>query len=313
MPTNNDRFLVRAYGLGENLLPLVHSEEQLGNKLFMRRLSIKSGDEVISTPVLSGNSFRGAWRDIGAIHLMQALGVKQLSKELFGVLFSGGILSQQATDFGDKLYKLFPTLRLLGFSLGNMMYASRLGVDFAVPLTVETMGYAQAIYPKLRCPETSVEVSDITAMTMLTRKDDEGKAILIDVEIEGEEGAPPTQMIFYVEYIVPNTRFVHGFRSMYPLSSLEFGALLKILELSSDRSYGGMGSKGFGRMNWEYTVEIIKRPGDTDPCPKELKLGEKVVFDDELVEYKRAYEDYVAGLADTLREDEEFASIIQFG
>ena len=310
---DNERFLVSAYGLGENLLPLVHSEEQIGNKLFFRRLSIKSGDEVVSTPVISGNSFRGAWRDLAAMHLMQALGVKGVSKEMFGVFFSGGMLTQETkVEFGNKLYGLFPTLRLFGFSMGSTMYASRIGVDFAVPLTAETVSYAQAVYPKLAYPDTKLETSDITGMTMLTRKDDEDKAILIDVEIEEAEAAGPTQMLFHVEYVVPNTTFVHGFRSMYPLSPLEFGALLKILELSSDRSYGGMGSRGFGKMNWVYTIETFDKPGGADPKPKTVKIGNEVAFDPTLEEYRQMYEEYVAGLAATLQADEDFANILQF-
>lgn len=315
--SDNERFLVGAYGLGENLLPLVHSEERIGNKLFFRRLSIRSGDEVVSIPVISGNSFRGAWRDLAAIHLMQALGVKGISKELFGVFFSGGMLTQEIkVEFGNKLYGLFPTLRLFGFSMGSTMYASRIGVDFAVPLIAETMNYAQAAYPKLACPDTKLEASDITGMTMLTRKKDEDKAILIDVEIgdvEIEEAGRPgrVQMLFHVEYVVPGTRFVHGFRSMYPLSSLEFGALLKILELSSDRSYGGMGSRGFGKMNWAYTIETFDRPGGADPKPKTAKIGNEVVFDPALKECIRMYEEYVVGLAATLQADEDFANILQ--
>lgn len=311
--SDNERFLVGAYGLGKNLLPLVHSEEQIGNKLFFRRLSIRSGDEVVSTPVISGNSFRGAWRDLAAMHLMQALSVKGVSKELFGVFFSGGMLTQETkVEFGNKLYGLFPTLRLFGFCMGSTMYASRIGVDFAVPLTAGTMSYAEAAYPKLACPSTKLEASDITGMTMLTRKDDEDKAILIDVEIQEAEAPGPTQMLFHVEYVVPNTTFVHGFRSMYPLSPLELGALLKVLELSSDRSYGGMGSRGFGKMNWTYTIETFDRPGGADPKPKTVKVGNEVAFDPTLKEYKQMYEDYVAGLAATLQADEDFANILQF-
>jgi len=310
--SDGERFLIGAYGLGENLLPLVHSEEQIGNKLFFRRLSIKSGDEVVSTPVISGNSFRGAWRDLAAMHLMQALAVKGISKELFGIFFSGGMLTQETkADFGDKLYRLFPTLRLFGFSRGSKMYASRVGVDFAVPLTVETIHYAKAAYPELACPDTKLEASDITGMTMLTRKDDEDKAILIDAEIDEAEPAGPTQMLFHVEYVVPNTTFVHGFRSMYPLSSLEFGALLKVVELSSDRSYGGMGSKGFGKMNWAYKIEIFSKPGQADPMPKTVKIGNEIAFDPALEKYKHMYEEYAARLVDILPADDDFADILR--
>jgi len=196
------------------------------------------------------------------------------------------------------------------------MYASRLGVDFAVPLTKETLSYARAAYPRLDCPEASIETSDITAMTMMTRKDDESKAILLELELQKlpkEKKKPsPTQMFFHVEYVIPNTTFVHGFRSMYPLSPLEFGALLKVLELSSDRSYGGMGSRGFGKMNWAYTIETFDKPGGADPRPKVAKIGTEVTFDPALEGYKRMYEEYMAGLAATLQADGDFANILQF-
>jgi hypothetical protein len=311
--TNGERFLVNAYGLGENVLPLVHSEEQLGNKIFFRRLSIRSGDGVVSTPVISGNNFRGAWRDLAAIHLMQSLGVKGISKQLFGVFFSGGMLTQEIeVEFGNKLYQLFPTLRLFGFTMGSTMYASRIGVDFAVPLTLETMTYARTAYPKLSCPETNLEASDITGMTMLTRKDDEDKAILVDLEIEEAEATGPTQMLFHVEYVIPNTTFVHGFRSMYPLSPLEFGALLKVLELASGRSYGGMGSKGFGKMDWAYTIETYERPGESDPEPKTVRIGSELEFGPALKVYKEAYEEYVTELIVNLQADQDLANILRF-
>lgn len=44
--SDKDRYLITAYGLGENLASLVHSEERLGNKIFFRRLSLKSGSGV---------------------------------------------------------------------------------------------------------------------------------------------------------------------------------------------------------------------------------------------------------------------------
>lgn len=319
----NKRFLVNAYGLGENLLPLVHSEEQIGNKIFFRRLKIKAGEELVSTPVISGNSFRGAWRDLAAIHTVQSLGVESLSKDLFGIFFSGGSLEEKASEkekrakaaFAARLYTLFPALRLLGFSLGSSMYPSRLGVDFAVPLVVETRGYALAAYPKLACPTTAVEAGDITAVTMMTRKDDESKSVLLDLNLlevsESQKKPSPTQMIFHVEYIVPNTPFVHGFRSIYPFTPLEIGALLKVLELSTDRSYGGMGSKGFGRMRWTYTVETFDKPGGVDPNPKTLTIGDGAVFDPALAKYKEMYEVYMAELRVTLQADKDFAKILR--
>jgi len=189
------RYLVSACGIGENLAPLVHSEEQLGNKIFFRRLSLKSGDQVVTAPVISGNSFRGAWRDLAALHLVEALGIRHLSQLAFVTLFSGGTLtsgSAEANALAQSLYSNFPSLSLLGFSMGSHMYASRVGLDFAVPLTNETMRYANAAYPELQgsLPNTTVTSGQITAMTMMTRKQDEEKAALVDLTVEGaDEGA----------------------------------------------------------------------------------------------------------------------------
>jgi hypothetical protein len=312
------RFLVSACGIGENLAPLVHSEERLGNKLFFRRLSIKSGDEVVTAPAISGNSFRGAWRDLAALHLVETLGIRHLSQLAFVTLFSGGTLtsgSAEANALAQSLYTNLPSLSLLGFSMGSRMYASRVGLDFAVPLTSETAAYAVAAYPELQgiLTPTTVTSGQITAMTMLTRKQDEEKAALVDLTVEeAQEGANPTQMIFQVEYVVPNTTFVHGFRTVYPVSTLEFGAMLKVLELSSQRSYGGQGSRGFGRMNWRYTLTWRTSLADPNPQTGQVRLGQELHFDAPLAALKAEYEAYVAGLAEVIRNDPNLVPIIQF-
>jgi hypothetical protein len=309
------RYLVSACGVGENLAPLVHSEERLGNKVFFRRLSIKSGNAVVATPVISGNSFRGAWRDLAAFHLVETLNIRHVSQLAFVTLFSGGTLTAGDADVAHSLYAHFPSLSLLGFSMGGRMYASRVGVDFAVPLTGETMEYAIAAYPEQRdeLPQTDLTSNQITAMTMMTRKEDGEKAVLVDLTIEdADKDAGPTQMLFYVEYVVPNTSFVHGFRTVYPVSRLEFGALLKILELSSERSYGGQGSRGFGRMNWHYTLTWRTSLDDPSPQRGEVSLGQDLCFDENLAAFKREYEAYVNGLAEVIRDDPKLSTIIQF-
>jgi len=314
--SDNAKYLVSAWGLGENLAPLVHSEEKLGNKVFFRRLSIKSGDKVVSTPAISGNSFRGAWRDLAALHLVETLGIRRVSPLAFVTLFSGGSLTQGNAGQAQSLYATFPALRLFGFSMGGRMYPSRVGVDFAVPLSAETMPYALAAYPeqKDQLPTTTVTSGQITGMTMMTRKQDEEKAPLVDLTIEeATEDTGPTQMIFHVEYIVPNTTFVHGFRTIYPVSPLEFGALLKVLELSSQRSYGGQGSRGFGRMNWRYTLTWRSCLDDPNPQTGQIRLGQDLHFDEPLAAFKTQYEEHVAALAEVISQDDNLSPIIQFG
>jgi len=312
--SKTDRYLITAYGMGKSLAPLVHSEERLGNKMFFRRLSIKSGDEVVSTPAISGNSFRGAWRDQLALYLVDTLGIHSLSDLTFVTFFSGGTLTEGDSALAHNLYETFPSLRLFGFSMGGRMYPSRFGVDFAVPLTKETQAYAQAAYPEQAdaLPKTTVEAGQITAMTMMTRKQDEEKAVLVDLTIEESEGeTSPTQMLFNVEYIVPNTTFVHGFRSVYPVSALEFGALLKVLELSSQRSYGGQGSRGFGRMNWHYTLMWKTSLDDPNPKSAKIRLGQELSFAGSLKGFKKQYEDHVATLPGVIQGNDSLKPVIQ--
>jgi hypothetical protein len=307
------RQLVSAYGAGTLLSPLAHSEEVLGNKAFFRRLSIRSGSEILPVPVLSGNSFRGRWRDLLAQHLVETLGITRLSAVSFVTFFSGGSLTDGRSALADALYASFPSLSLLGFSMGGRMFASRVGVDFAVPLTDETRQYVTDAYPDLVVPAQTVSVNAITGSTMMTRKDDGSKAPLINLELDQSDEDPnPTQMIYYVEYIVPGTELVHGFRTTYPVSDLELGALITVLELAGQRTFGGMGSKGFGRVAWTYTLSL--RPSLNEPPgpPLTLRLGEKPDIPPALAGYREQYEQHLSGLRTRIQADQDLAPVIQF-
>jgi hypothetical protein len=311
-PTEIKRYFVNAFGIGTTLTPLVHTEASVGNKTFVRRLSIKSGDQIISTPAISGNSFRGMWRDLAAIDLMQQLQTKELLRELFGVFFSGGLLTKEIKKgLGDKLYATFPALRLLGFSFGNIMFPSKVGTDFAVPITTDTLAYGQAVYPQLDCPKPTLETSEITAMTMLTAKKDDEKAALIELHLTATKDQERSgQMIYHVEYIVPNINFVHGFRSLYPLGELEFGALLKVLSLSSGRSFGGLASKGFGRMNWTYTLQVADAPNAKGKSYT-VQLGNTLAIDADLQPILAAYDEYIRDLPDKIKKDPDLKTMIK--
>jgi hypothetical protein len=318
---------VTAYGVGTNLTPLVHTEDNVGIRNFARRLNIKSGDALVLTPALSGNSFRGMWRDLLAIDLMQQLKTSRIKDSLFVVFFSGGQLQsekgegkekrqKEKTAESKKLYELFPSLSLMGFSYGNLMYPSKVGVDFAIPLVSETLAYAKSVYPTLEFPASQQSVKGITAMTMMSAKKDDEKAQVLELELMKEERKATdskersVQMRYYVEYIVPNVNFVHGFRSLYPLSELEFGALLKVLSLSSGRSFGGLGSKGFGRMNWTYTLEVKDAP-NAKAATCTVQLGNTLAIDPALQRMLDAYDKHVGTLPEIIKNDDVLKGMIK--
>jgi len=166
---------------------------------------------------------------------------------------------------------------------------------------------------------------------MMTRKDDLSKTPLLELELgdapvvndlpESDEAAElddagerrsPTQMIYHVEYIVPGIQLVHGFRTVYPVSDLELGALIKVLELAGQRTFGGLGSKGFGRVEWTYTL-TLRSSLDQPPGPTlTLKLGQKMELPPELNAYKQQYEQHLAGLGPVIAANPALAPIIQF-
>jgi hypothetical protein len=162
-----------------------------------------------------------------------------------------------------------------------------------------------------------VSVNTITGTTMMTRKDDQSKAPIMGLALEGfpgtsSEDREPTQMLYHVEYLVPGTQLVHGFRTIYPVSELELGALITALELASRRTFGGMGSKGFGRIEWIYRLALRSSWDALPGAPLTLRLGETTGIPEELVAYRDRYKEYVSGLRQTIEADSNLSAVIRF-
>ena len=86
-----------------------------------------------------------------------------------------------------------------------------------------------------------------------------------------------------------------------------------MLEEPIQLSYGGEDSRGFGRMNWRYTITWRTSLDDPNPQRGHFHLGHERHFDEPLQRFKIQYEEHMAGMADSIRQDTNLMSIIQLG
>jgi hypothetical protein len=125
--------------------PIIHTEETIGNISKIKKLRVIHAGKPVSVPALSGNSFRGQFRDILADQMFAILtddGINRvkLPSKQYGILYSGGIMAETAR-MGKQMKgwaDAIPMLRLMGSAFGNVMLPSKLATTHIVPYAVET-------------------------------------------------------------------------------------------------------------------------------------------------------------------------------
>lgn len=146
---------------------------------------------MVDVPRISGNSWRGVWRDVGASVLVRQLfpdGAPHLTPSAFYFLFSGGSLTKktdqvatasavtllqgttQRLDVGAirALGELLPSVALFGGAIGQTILPGKLQVGDLVPLCQETRHVVREAL-RDRC-QTSVW--DLRDIQQFSRKDD---------------------------------------------------------------------------------------------------------------------------------------------
>ena len=83
--------------------PIIHTEESIGNISKIKKLRVIHGGQPVAVPALSGNSFRGQFRDILADQLCSRLteNGKKLrfeNSEIYTILYSGGALGESSSS-----------------------------------------------------------------------------------------------------------------------------------------------------------------------------------------------------------------------
>lgn len=253
--------------------PIIHTEETIGNISKLKKLRIIYQGQPIAVPALSGNSFRGQFRDILADQLCSRLREqgKKLqfnNNEVYAILYSGGALGEGSTS-GELIKKFsehLPSMRLMGAAFGNVMLPSKLAATHIIPLAKETQEILQSmsqVMGKQLLPQNNALPEARTLVFNdgpLTRKDDrrdltkqrfaEAGTSLKDLAEGKEAEEKKSQMIYYVECIPPGTWLLQQLYSKLPLDELELGCLLDGLTTFLQQPVlGGRSSAGYGQVS----------------------------------------------------------------
>ena len=281
---------LKIYALYQAKQPIIHTEETIGNISKIKKMRVIHNGKPVPVPALSGNSFRGQFRDLLADQMFAILtdnGVSRvkLPPDHYGVIYSGGVM-REGSRMGERMKGLadvIPLLRLMGSAFGNVMLPSKLAVTHVIPYAVETQDILKATVDQLPpdwhglLPKNPPKRTDLLFNDgPLTRKDDtkdltKQRYAETEADLSQDEERTRRQMIYYVECIPPGTLLLQEMYSKYPLDDLELGCFFDgLLAFLQEPSLGGRSAAGYGQVQAIYSVHV------NDEEPFELRSGRSV-------------------------------------
>jgi hypothetical protein len=299
---------LKIYALYQAKQPIIHTEETIGNISKIKKLRVIHNGKPVSIPALSGNSFRGQFRDILADQMFANLtddGTNRvkLPPKQYGILYSGGIMAETAR-MGKQMKRwadAIPMLRLMGSAFGNVMLPSKLAVTHIMPYAVETQEIVAATISGLSqdrrdlLPTEPPKRGDLLFNDgPLTRKDDKKdltkqRYAETEVDLGEDEERDRSQMIYYVECIPPGTFLLQEIYSKYPLDDLEAGCFLDgLLSFLREPTLGGRSAAGYGQVQVMYQVHL------SDETPFELSSGSSTKLPDKVDKAIKKYRGYLS-------------------
>lgn len=267
---------LKIYALYQVKQPIIHTEETIGPISKIKKMRVIHNGKPVPIPALSGNSFRGQVRDVLADQMFAILtsdGAKKvkLSRDHYGVLYSGGVL-QEGSRMGDQMKSMadvIPLLRLMGSAFGNVMLPSKLAVTHIIPYAAETQPVVESTVSSLPeswrklLPADPPKRADLLFNDgPLTRKDDtrdltKQRYAETEARLGEDEERVRRQMIYYVECIPPGTFMLQEMYSKYPLDDLELGCFFDgLLAFLREPSLGGRSTAGYGQVQAMYQVRL---------------------------------------------------------
>ncbi len=267
---------LKVYALYRAQQPIIHTEETIGNISKIKKMRVIHDGRPIPVPALSGNSFRGQFRDILADRMFDILtnsGANRvrISPDYYGIIYSGGVMKEGSTA-GAKMKAMadaIPMLRLMGSAFGNVMLPSKLAVTHIIPYAVETQSLLKHTVAKVPeewrqlLPQNPPGRSDLLFNDgPLTRKDDtkdlsKQRYVETEMELGQDEERTRRQMIYYVECIPAGTFLLQEMYSKYPLDDLELGCFFDgLLSFLKEPSLGGRSAAGYGQVEVWYQIHL---------------------------------------------------------
>lgn len=268
---------LKLYALYQAKQPIIHTEETIGNISKIKKMRVIHNGKPVPVPALSGNSFRGQFRDILADRMFAILtnnGTSRLklSPDYYGILYSGGVMREGSNKMGAQMKAMadaIPMLRLMGSAFGNVMLPSKLAVTHIIPYAVETRAVLQFALDALPdewrslLPTEPPNRGDLLFNDgPLTRKDDtkdltKQRYAETEADLSQDEERTRRQMIYYVECIPAGTFLLQEIYSKYPLDDLELGCFFDgLLVFLHEPTLGGRSAAGYGQVEAMFWVHL---------------------------------------------------------
>lgn len=134
--------------------PIAHAEGTVGNATLAMRRKVRTHEgEIVSVPIVTGDTMRHQMREAAAMALLDGLGMLEtpsLTEAATRLLFNGGMLTGKASGGGIKLSDfrtlcgLLPTLALFGGCANAQLVPGQLEVTDALVISEET----QSVVPQ---------------------------------------------------------------------------------------------------------------------------------------------------------------------
>ena len=268
--------------------------ERLGFNSYLRRERYalgtpsegREGFNFIDVPTISGNSFRGVLRGLGADLWWVGVGEPELSTAVAHAIWSGGSLAKNSTTTlsGRNLMEVMevcPVVELFGTAGGGRIVDGKLSVSKVTPLCVEMKSFIPEEYQQFcthsfwdfiqmeqysrrgakNVTQTShnihtplIQVGQGTDQTVGEDEGGEVKSVRkkkVDVNIT--EGEGDGVMRYGVESFIPGTMFYIKISAQH-LSPTSFSFLSNIINEFTTRGHlGGRSGTGLGNFSASFT------------------------------------------------------------
>jgi len=254
--------------------PLSHIGESESTETFLNTVRVMCHGKPVEVFAYTGNAIRGAWRDAGAVYMLDRLGNIRVPKKAFHLLFTGGSISGEQKvdiDAAKQMRSVFPFISIFGGGVGNQILSGKIVQTFAFPVCAETIGI---IPPGIDGVDYEAQATSWRKMTdeiSFTRKDDSkdylgDKYMVKDVKLltgdTKKSDEPATQMRYTVECLIPGVQLWHSLN--ITCNEVELGALVASIHKWSERPYlGGMAGKGLGLVDASF--DLVDHDGKRSP------------------------------------------------
>jgi hypothetical protein len=283
----------RFEGVATAVSSIAHGGETLGSTTFLRRESFLQPDgRIEAVPVISGNAWRGVFRDIGAELVWEALGCRKLPLPVVATLWCGGTLVKTSRDeqlSGARLARLrtlVPQVSMFGGAGGGRIIEGTLAVGKLVPICQETAHTIPARYLGPSVPLPSM--ADLVQEEQYSRLDDTARPQVAglgeaaatqgptDAEDlgpdDGDDGEAAGLLMRYgVETLIVGTR-LYTWLSLQQATAAQRQFLTDILArwAGADATAGHVGGRsriGHGRVSVDLHEQIVGGNGRDDGDP----------------------------------------------